>query len=260
MTGCKCRQCALLTMGKRSGYYSQFCISNYCFGVYADIQKKSSFWGNLLRILIFIILLLLLVYVLLAIFAPEVADSIRKKLKEIWQKLTGEKSSGSDEDSRSNGGKGSKQSRKDKSRDQDSDDVEKSQKDDNNTDEEDQEGKKKDYKKRKGKASNKKNNKKTRKSDVAKSKKDSYSGDEEEEEIKNESSKKRKVEQNKREEKKTPKSEAKLDRRSEDNISVASRASSIGRRSPSTSFRQRNVENTRSTSSRKLRERLRNHS
>ncbi|XP_046688302.1 nucleolar protein 58-like [Homalodisca vitripennis] len=118
----------------------------------------------------------------------------------------------------------------------------------------------KNLKKEKVKHRIRKNNKKTPKSDDAKSKKDSYSADEEEEEIKNKSSKKRKVEQNKREEKKTPKSEAKLDRRSEDNISVASRASSIGRRSPSTSSQQRNVENTRSTSSRKSKERLRNHS
>ncbi|KAG8334227.1 hypothetical protein J6590_095378 [Homalodisca vitripennis] len=255
MSNCKCRQCDVLTTGGRSGYYSEFCISNYCFGVYAGRQKKNSFWNYLLWIFI-LILLLIIAYVLLARFAPEVAESIRKKLKEIWQKLTGGRSTGSDKnrDSKSANRRGSKQSRKDKSRDQDSDDEEGSQKA-SNTDEDDQGSKKKDSKKRKGETSNRKDNKKTQQSDESKRKKESNSTDEDNEDRKKESPNKRKDKKpNTKEKKKAPKS----DERSKDNISVASRAS-LGRRSSSRSNRQTNVERRPSTTSQKSRERARNY-
>ncbi|KAG8294799.1 hypothetical protein J6590_094579 [Homalodisca vitripennis] len=215
----------------RSGYYSEFCISNYCFGVYAG------------RIFI-LILLLIIAYVLLARFAPEVAESIRKKLASqyrIWQKLTGGRSTGSDKNrhSKSANRRGSKQTRKDKSRDQGSDDDDK----------------KKDSKKRKGKTSNGKDNKKTQQSDKSKSKKDNNSTDEDDEDRKKEPHKTRKDEKpNTKEKKKAPKS----DERSKDNISVASRAS-LGRRSSSRSNRQTNVERRPSTTSQKSRERARNY-
>ncbi|KAG8304254.1 hypothetical protein J6590_098500 [Homalodisca vitripennis] len=173
-------------------------------------------------------------------FAPEVAESIRKKLASqyrIWQKLTGGRSTGSDKNrhSKSANRRGSKQTRKDKSRDQGSDDDDK----------------KKDSKKRKGKTSNGKDNKKTQQSDKSKSKKDNNSTDEDDEDRKKEPHKTRKDEKpNTKEKKKAPKS----DERSKDNISVASRAS-LGRRSSSMSNRQTNVERRPSTTSQKSRER-----